>query len=301
MPIRPLAAIAVLAWAAGAWAQPPAAPDGDASAPDVEAPSRASAVAGFAEMDTAAQAAWLGAHVRDGSLAGWSDEDVLAMAQAMKPNTLARWLRAEVARLPEYEYRIRRQERIRDRWQSQPSIMQVRYRHAPRQVYVRWLKGGSHAGQEIVYDETVRKDEVFGHLGGLLGFATIWSTLDGPVVRSQSNHTVRELGLQFIVDTLERDGRAYAAAGRPARFDEARIVTEDGVRLLQLTWDAPDGPPAFYAKRVRLYFDLRHPWVRAEEAWDASGRQVEKIVIEKVTRKTWNNQTFNPKNPEYKF
>ncbi len=301
MPIRSLAAATLLAWAACAWAQPQAAPDGDASAPSAAAPSQAAAVASFDAMDTAAQAAWLGAQVRDGSLAGWSDDEVLAMTDAMKPDTLARWLRSEVARLPEYEYRMRRQERVKDRWQSRPSIMEIRYRHAPRQVYARWLKSGTHAGQEILYDETVRKDEVFGHLGGLLRFAAIWSALDGPIVRAQSNHTARELGLQFIVDTLERDGRAYAAAGREAKFDETRIVTEGGVRMLQLTWNAPSGPPAFYAKRVRLSFDLRHPWVRAEEAWDESGRQLEKIIIENVTRKTWNGRTFDPKNPEYKF
>lgn len=52
---------------------------------------------------------------------------------------------------------------------------------------------------------------------------------------------------------------------------------------------------------MRLYFDLKNPWVRVEEAWDESGNQLEKIVIESVTRKTWNDQTFNPKNPEYKF
>lgn len=299
MQIRPLAAGMLLAWAAGAWAQPRSAPNGDASRPAAQAPQ--AAVAAFAAMDTSAQAAWLGAHVRDGSLAGWPDAEVLAMARAMQPDTLARWLRTEVAGLPEYAYRIRRQERVKDHWQRQPSIMDIRYRDAPRQVYARWLKGGAHAGQEILYDETVRKDEVFGHLGGLLGFATLWSALDGPIVRAQSNHTAREFGLQFIVDTLERDGRAYAAAGRGGRFDEARIVTEDGVRMLRLTWDAPAGPPAFYAKRVRLYFDLRHPWVRAEDAWDGSGRQLEKIVIENVTRKTWNDQTFDPKNPEYKF
>ena len=57
----------------------------------------------------------------------------------------------------------------------------------------------------------------------------------------------------------------------------------------------------FYAKRVRLFFDLKNPWVRVEESWDESGNQLEKIVIESVTRKTWNDQTFNPRNPEYKF
>ncbi len=31
------------------------------------------------------------------------------------------------------------------------------------------------------------------------------------------------------------------------------------------------------------------------------GQSARKNVIENVTRKTWNDQTFNPKNPDYKF
>ncbi|MFP3890486.1 DUF1571 domain-containing protein [uncultured Ralstonia sp.] len=298
MQIRSLVLATALAWTAGAWAQPQAVPPADAAS---AAPAQSAAVASFAAMDVAGQATWLGSHVRDGSLATWPDGDLLAMVGALKPGTLTRWLRTEVDRLPEYEYRMRRQERVKDQWQSQPALMEVRYRNAPRQVYARWLKGGARAGQEIIYDETVRRDEMYGHLGGLFGFAAIWSALDGTLAKSQSNHTARELGLQFMVDSLERDARAYAAAGHSGKFDEVKIVTEDGERMLRLTRDAPSGPPAFYAKRVRLYFDLKNPWIRAEEAWDESGNQLEKIVIENVARKTWNDQTFSPKNPEYKF
>lgn len=299
MRLRALALTAALACTANAWAQ--SAPDASAPAATTTAASQSADISSFAAMDVAKQTAWLGSQVQANAFSNWSDDDVLAMAQAMKPETLVRWLKAEVARLPEYEYCMRRQERVKDQWQSQPARMLIRYRNAPRQVYARWLKGGAHAGQEIIYDETVRKDEMYGHLGGLASFVTIWSTLDGALAKSQSNHTARELGLQFIVDTVERDGRAHVAAGGSGKFNEAKMVTEDGERMLRLTWDAPSGPPTFYARRVRLYFDLKHPWVRVEEAWDASGNQREKIVIESVTPKTWNDQTFNPKNPEYKF
>ena len=300
MRARTVALMTALACYAPSWAQ-----TSDGSAPVassvVASASQSAAIAAFAAMDVNRQVAWLSAQVHANTFANWPDDDILAMAQAMKPETLVRWLKAEVADLPEYEYRMRRQERVKDQWQSQPALMLVRYRHAPRQVYARWLKGGAHAGQEIIYDETVRKNELYGHLGGLFGFAAIWSALDGQLAKSQSNHTARELGLQYIVDTVERDGRAHIAAGETGKFNEARVVTEGGERMLALTWDAPSGPPAFYAKRVRLFFDLKNPWVRVEESWDASGNELEKIAIESVTRKTWNDQTFNPRNPEYKF
>jgi hypothetical protein len=106
MRLRTLALAATLAGAAHAWAQP-AAPD--ASAPAAAAPATASqsaAIGSFAAMDIARQTAWLGSQVHANAFTGWSDEDILAMAQAMKPETLVRWLKAEVARLPEYEYRM---------------------------------------------------------------------------------------------------------------------------------------------------------------------------------------------------
>lgn len=235
MRLRTLALAAALASAAPAWAQPAAS---DVSAPAASAPAAASqsaAIASFAAMDIARQTAWLGSQVHANAFSGWSDEDVLAMTQAMRPETLVRWLKAEVAKLPEYEYRMRRQERVKDQWQSPPALMLVRYRNAPRQVYARWLKGGAHAGQEIIYDETVRRDEMYGHLGGLVSFMTIWSALDGSLAKSQSNHTARELGLQFIVDTVERDRRAHVATGGSGKFNEAKMVTEDGERMLRLT------------------------------------------------------------------
>lgn len=303
MQLRTLALATVFAWSAAGWAQTPdaSAPATPAGNPTAAPASQSATITSFAAMDVARQTAWLGSQVRANAFAAWSDDDILAMAQAMQPETLVRWLQAEVAKLPEYEYRMRRQERVKDQWQTQPARMEIRYRHAPRQVYARWLKGGAHTGQEIIYDEAERKDEMYGHLGGILGFAAIWSALDGSLAKSQSNHTARELGLQFMVDTVERDGRAHVAAGGSGKFNEAKVVTEDGERMLRLTWDAPSGPPTFYAKRVRLYFDLKNPWIRVEESWDASGNQLEKIVIESVTRKTWNDQTFSAKNPDYKF
>ncbi|MGL6158014.1 MAG: DUF1571 domain-containing protein, partial [Ralstonia mannitolilytica] len=147
MQLRTLVLVAALAWSAAAQPQTP-----EASAPAAGTATPSAAIGSFAAMDVARQTAWLGSQVHANAFANWSDEDILAMAQAMKPETLVRWLRAEVAKLPEYEYRMRRQERVKEQWQSQPSLMLVRYRNAPRQVYARWLKGGAHAGQEILYD-----------------------------------------------------------------------------------------------------------------------------------------------------
>ncbi len=247
------------------------------------------------------QTALLSRQTASGELARLSDEQVLAIFQALQPETLLSWARGEMNRYPEYEYWMTRQERLNGQWQDQPARMQIRYRHQPRQLYAKWLPGGAQAGQEILYDETRRKDEMYGHLGGVLGFTSMWIALDGTIARAQSNHTVRDLGFQFVLSMLERDARSLRAAGLSEKYGRAEMVQEQGVRMVALTWELPAGTPRYYAKKVQLMLDLKNPWPRVVNAWDTDGNMAEKIVFEKAMRKTFDASAFDPANSEYRF
>ena len=247
------------------------------------------------------QARLLSRQMATGEVEKLGDEQVLALIQALRPQTLLAWARAEMNRHPEYEYWMSRQERINGQWQARPARMQVRYRHAPRQLYARWLPGGTGAGQEIIYDETQRPQQMYAHLGGLLGFASMWVAIDGPAARTQSNHTVRDLGLQYIVELLEQNARGLRALGRDERPTQAEVVREQGQRLLALSWEMPAGPPQFYAKKVQLLFDLQRPWPRELRVWAEPGELRERMVIEKLTPRAFEPSVLDPKNPDYKF
>lgn len=277
-----------------------AAPPG--LAPEAHAQSAATrAATPYDALPAQQQAALLSKQTTSGELAALPDDQLLATFDALKPEALLLWARAEVNRYPEYEYAMTRQERLNGQWQDVPARMLVRYRHLPRQLYAKWLPNGVQAGQEILYDETRRKDEMYGHLGGMLGFTSIWLSLDGSLARAQSNHTVRDLGLQFVVSMLERDARTLRAAGLSEKYNKAELMREQGTRMIALTWDLPEGAPKYYAKKVQLMFDLTHPWPRVETAWDADGFMVEKIVFEKAVKKNFDASTFDAANSEYKF
>ncbi|GMG91832.1 DUF1571 domain-containing protein [Cupriavidus metallidurans] len=269
-----------------------------ASAPATQTPRVATPYDG---LPTSQQATMLSKQVASGELAAQSDAQVLATFDALQPEAILTWARAEMNRYPEYEYSMTRQERLNGQWQDKPARMMIRYRHMPRQLYAKWLPNGAQAGQEIIYDETRRKDEMYGHLGGIMGFTSIWTAIDGTLAKSQSNHTVRDLGFQFVLSMLERDAKTLRAAGLPEKYSRVEIVQEQGVRMVALTWELPEGAPKYYAKKVQLMFDLKHPWPRAETAWDADGNMVEKIVFEKAQKKTFDASTFDPSNSEYKF
>ncbi len=255
----------------------------------------------LAAMPVAAQAQWFSRAIKSGEFAKMSDAQIVAHLQALSPDALVRFLKAEAAAMPEYQYELTRHERINDQWQGTPDHMLVKIREKPLQIYAKWLADGAHAGQEIIYDETRNPKEMYGHLGGILGFTSIWSSIDGPLARSQSNHTVRDLGFAFIAEQIAHDGRSFRAAGLPEKPARISVSELNGVRVAALEWDAPSGPPQHYANRSRVLLDLRTGRPRGIEAWDAAGQKIEEMRFEKVRRQTWTDLTFDPKNPDYKF
>ncbi|KWR89207.1 DUF1571 domain-containing protein [Cupriavidus sp. IDO] len=299
MTMKPLYLAAIAGAAIGMIAAPLAI--GPAALAQPAPAAQAATASPYDGLPASQQSTLFSKQVASGELARMSDEQVLAVFRALQPETLLQWARAEMNRYPEYEYWMSRQERLNGQWQDQPARMMIRYRHQPRQLYAKWLPGGIQSGQEILYDETRRKDEMYGHLGGVLGFTSMWIALDGTLARAQSNHTVRDLGFQFVLSMLERDAKSLRAAGLSEKYSRAEIVQEQGVRMVALTWDLPAGSPQYYAKKVQLMLDLKHPYVRVETAWDADGNMVEKIVFERLVRKTFEAAVFDPANPDYRF
>ncbi|WP_353189394.1 DUF1571 domain-containing protein [Pandoraea pnomenusa] len=258
-------------------------------------------VAKLAVMPVAAQTQWLARTIKSGELAKMSDEQIVARMQVVQADALVRFLKAESAAMPEYQYELTRHERINNQWQSTPDRMTVKIREKPLQIYTKWLPDGAHTGQEILYDETKNPKEMYGHLGGILGFTSIWSSIDGPLARSQSNHTVRDLGFAFIAEQIAHDGRSFRAAGLPEKPARISISELNGTRVLALEWDAPSGPPQHYANKSRVLLDLKTGRPRGIEAWDAAGQKIEEMRFEKVRKEQWTDATFDPKNPDYKF
>lgn len=264
-------------------------------------PTADAEVSRIAALPVATQAQWLSRTIKSGELAKMSDDQIVARMQVIAPDALVRFLKAEAAALPEYQYELTRHERLNNQWQTTPDRMLVKIRENPLQIYAKWLPDGAHAGQEIIYDETKKSKEMYGHLGGVFGFTSIWSSIDGTLARSQSNHTVRDLGFAFIADQIAHDGKSFRAAGlseKPARIS---VSEANGIRALALEWEAPSGPPQHYANKSRVLIDLKTGRPRGIEAWDASGQKIEEMRFEKVRKEQWTDATFDPQNPDYKF
>lgn len=245
-------------------------------------------------------AAWR-TRIDNHALLSLTDDQILALMNAMKPEAFVEYAKSDMIAEDAYEYSMFRQERVSGRWPERADHMLIRYQDSPRRVYAKWLPDGAHAGQEIVYDETTDPSSIFGHLGGRLHVVSGKVAVDGPFAHAQSHHSVRDLGLQFIARTVEHDARSFREEGLTEKPTRIELINAHGRRLLAWTWTAPSGPPAHYARRVRLVFDLQHTWPCGEAAWDEQGGLLELIRFEDVEPRQWSESIFDRRNPEYGF
>jgi hypothetical protein len=296
--------IAVLIAGAAAIAPPAAFAQNDDTPPPldtavaVKPPSTPPSQVGKLTLDQ--QVKWLRAAQQSGAMEKLADEQLVALFQSLDPLALPRYIKEGPNGYPSYEFTMSRSERIHGQWPDTPDHMLVRVAHEPLRIYAKWLPDGAHAGQEIIYDESKRSDEMYGHLGGIMNVMPLWTSLTGTLAHSQSNHEVRDLGTEYIANQYLAEGKKYAEAGLP-RSMQVEVKTIDGVRVVAFTFETPTGQPQFYAKKETLGLDLRHPYFRTVESYDNDGKLFEKIVFERITPKTFDDSTFDPKNSAYKF
>ena len=268
------------------------------SAGAVQAPSVSPAQAGKLTLDQ--QVHWLRQAQQSGELEKLDDAQLTTLFQSLDPLTLPRYIQEGPNGYPSYEFRMSRWERIKGEWPDKPDHMLVRIAHDPLRIYAKWLPDGTHAGQEIIYDESKRSDEMYGHLGGMLGVVPVWTSTTGSLARAQSNHQVRDLGTGYITNQYLAEGKKYVEAGVP-RSTQIGVQTIEGVRVVTFTYETPIGQPQFYAKKETLGLDLRHPYFRTVESYANDGKIFERIVFESITPKPLDDAVFDPKNPAYKF
>ncbi|TXC86464.1 DUF1571 domain-containing protein [Paraburkholderia azotifigens] len=273
----------------------------EASAPAAQRTPLASDLASkVAGLPLEQQVKWLRNAAQTGALEQMNDAQLVALFEALDPVTVPRYIEEGPNGYPSYEFTMLRQERIRGIWPRRPDRMLVRLTREPLRIYARWLPDGPHKGQEIIYDESKRADQMYGHLGGIFNILPLWTSVNGTLARSQSNHRVRDLGTEFIAQQFLDEGKKFANAGitHPAQID---VRTVDGVRVVAFTYEAPTGQPEYYAKKEVLGLDLRHPYFRTAESYGNDGRIFERIVFLTIEPKTFDDMAFDPKNPEYKF
>ena len=121
------------------------------------------------------------------------------------------------------------------------------------------------------------------------------------MARGNSNHTVRDLGMQSVVAIVVDSNRRRLKEGLPIAPNQIEIARINGERTVALTWATPPGMTGSYAAKSKVYVDLTQPWVRMIESWDDHGEMSERISFDKVLPATFTDADFDPKNSSYGF
>ena len=84
-----------------------------------------------------------------------------------------------------------------------PEIMQLKLRHSPFSVYMKWLDGED-VGREVLYVDGENDGEMLVKLGGIKGrlLPTIKVDPNGALARSESRHSITEAGLLNLTRTM---------------------------------------------------------------------------------------------------
>ncbi|KDR27433.1 MULTISPECIES: DUF1571 domain-containing protein [Caballeronia] len=246
------------------------------------------------------QVQWLSRSAGSGALASLDDAQLVALFRSLDARTLPRYLQDGLRDFDSCEFTMRRRERIKGKWPKRADHMLVRVTREPLRIYAKWLPDGGHAGQEVIYDDSKRPDQLYGHLGGFLGVVPMWASVNGALARAQSNHSIRELGIDAITQRFIDEGRKFAEAGitKPTNIEVKNV---DGLRVIALTYETVEGQPTFYAKKEVLGLDLERPLFRTLESYDNDGEIFESVVFERIETKPFDDLTFDPKNPDYRF
>jgi hypothetical protein len=174
-------------------------------------------------------------------------------ARADEPPTEVLMQRAHraVERLGVYHATLTKTERVRGTVVG-PEVADTWIRERPRAVRMTFLVDGR-PGRRLLYNETLRPQEMLVREKGVLGLMSVWVGIDGWLVRRTTSHTVREVGFGALLDLMDRDLARGRAEGGHQRSDEPPGQGPGGTSCVVFT--APPGAQDLHAARTRLCFD----------------------------------------------
>lgn len=230
----------------------------------------------------------------------FSDAQIAALYNGAGADILLKTTRAFLSANPTYETVLVKQERMGGKLNEIPDRMFIRFREQPLAIYIKWLKGGRHVGQEVMYDGQRDPKHLHAHGGGWLNIVTLKLALDSKTVHLETKHDLTELGFGTLIDRLEADRARIAADGLSTAPVIARSVVYKGKRYWENVYEMP-GPPRYYAARARFLFDLETGMPMLMEFSDKAGVLQERMEYESVKWLRLEAEHFDTENADYRF
>ncbi|PTL84794.1 DUF1571 domain-containing protein [Vitiosangium sp. GDMCC 1.1324] len=179
-----------------------------------------------------------------------SKEALAELFAAASPKTLLEAGKVSAAQLGTYETRVVKRERVSGELHK-PQTIKLAVRQSPRALRLEVLEGPA-KGRKVIYDSSVKKNEIRAREAGVLGLAgAVWVDMNGGLARRDTNHPITDFAFTSIIGILEDCFAKGEAVGGYARKDEGI----DAAGRYCVTFTAPPGGQHLYATRARICMD----------------------------------------------
>ncbi|MDR2642990.1 MAG: DUF1571 domain-containing protein [Planctomycetaceae bacterium] len=221
-----------------------------------------------------------------------------------------RWAEAErpkIAKLNDYSAIVTKQECVGGVVQE-AQIMEVKVRHKPFSVYIKFLYPKSMTGQEAIYVDGKYNNKIVGHgVGVQKAFGTLRLDPIGAIAMRGNKYPITEMGILNLTDKLLEVGK------KDAQFGECTVNYAENVKLddrvctmIQVTHPIPRSNFIFNIARIFVDKELNMPIRYESYDWPKKeGANVTLIEAYTYQRLKLNNGftdiDFDHKNPAYSY
>ncbi len=223
--------------------------------------------------------------------------------------------RERFAQIPAYRATLCKRERVGDDL-TQPTTLDVKVRHQPFAVYLKWLEGKG-VGKEVLYVDGENDGNMLVRLGGVKGRLIPAFKLDpaGALAMNESRYPITKVGILGLTESLithreqELQNQVYARAHQGADADC------DGRRCAVYVFEFDDRERSTDYRKSVQYLDRTWnvPLLVENYGWSDPGEHLAGAALDEatlieyykysnvVTEGTLNGDDFSPSNPEYRF
>ncbi len=199
----------------------------------------------------------------------------------------------------------------RERVQAQligPQYMELKLRHQPYSVYMRFRKPESLRGQEVIYVEGQNDNKMIAHGVGLQAvLGTMKLNPEGTLAMSGNRHPITNAGMKRLLEKLLHLAEEHAADAQRCRVQLIPGCKVNGRSCTLLQLNNPNPKSKLPLAIGRLFLDDQWNVPLHFQAYDWINRGKTYVLVEEYsfTHIRFNtgltDRDFDPKNPNYRF
>lgn len=189
-------------------------------------------------------------------------------------------------RLPDYTATFVKHERLDGQDLQEMQTVQLKMRHKPFSVYLKWIEGGE-VGQEVLYVDGLNDQKMLVHPGGLKGKLLKQLNLEptGAMAMAAARHPVTEMGLLALSDLLlsyrQRDLK-LAKGVRWEMLGDQKFSERDCYCFI-VEYTGRDVEPVYRKSITYIDKELSLPVCVHNYGWPAEGATIEPAALDEST------------------